>query len=116
MDRRREVLTEAIAKEVERNVRRREEVGSAEGELAAPQESKDVPIPPDSDPRRRHATKAATAVVSSGSSQMESSRAVAEESVEERETNSKVRKHRASGDEKRQKHQRESHKRMTKER
>ena len=49
MDRRREVLNEAIAKEVERNARRSEEVGSAAGELAIPQESKDVPIPPDSD-------------------------------------------------------------------
>ena len=33
MDRGREVLNEAIAKEVERNVRRREEVGSAAGEF-----------------------------------------------------------------------------------
>ena len=52
------------------------------GELAAPQELKDVPIPP---PRKRRAVKAATAVASSGSSQIESRRAVAE--------------HRTSGDE-----------------
>ena len=80
MDRRREVLNEANATEVERNVRRREEVGNTAGELAAPQELKDVPIPPDSDPRKRRAMKAATGVASSGSSQMESSRAVADES------------------------------------
>ena len=49
LDRRREVLNEAIAKEVERNARRSEEVGSAAGELAIPEESKGVPIPPDSD-------------------------------------------------------------------
>ena len=58
---------------------RREEVGSAE-ELAAPQELKDVPIPPDSDPRKRRAMKAAIAVASSGSSQMDSNRAVTDES------------------------------------
>ena len=46
--------------------------------MAAPQESKDVPIPLDSDPRKRRATKAVTAVARSGISQMESSRAVAE--------------------------------------
>ena len=99
-DRRSEVLNEALAKEVERNVRSR----NTAGELAAPQESKDVPIPPDSDPRKRHAMKASTAVASSGSSQMESSRAVADDSRmdvegEERETNSEVRKNRTSDDE-----------------
>ena len=46
--------------------------------MAAQQESKDVPIPPDSDPRKRRAMKAVTAVARSGSSQMESSRAVAD--------------------------------------
>ena len=46
--------------------------------MAVPQELKDMPIPPDSDPRKRRATKAATAAASSGSSQMEGSRAVAE--------------------------------------
>ena len=45
LDRRSEVLNEALAKEVERNVRRREEAGSAVGELAVPRESKDVPMP-----------------------------------------------------------------------
>ena len=44
--------------------------------MAAPQESKDVPIPPDQDTRKRRAMKAVTAVARSGSSQMESSRAV----------------------------------------
>ena len=63
---------------MERDVRRREEVGSAAGELAIPQNSKDMPIALDSDPRKRRAVKAATAVASSGSSQMESSRAVAD--------------------------------------
>ena len=77
-DRRSEVLNEALAKEVERNVRRREEIGSTAGELAVPQESKDMPIPPDSDSRKRRAMKAATVAASSGSSQMEGSRAVAE--------------------------------------
>ena len=66
MDRRGEVLNEAIAKEVERNVRRREEVGNTGGELAAPQDLKDVPIPLGSDPRKRCAMKAAAAVASSG--------------------------------------------------
>ena len=65
LDRRSEESNEAFAKEVEGNVRRREEVGSTAGELAAPQESNDVPIPLDSDPRKRHAMKAATAVASS---------------------------------------------------
>ena len=37
-----------------------------------------MPIPPDSDPRKRRAMKAATVAASSGSSQMEGSRAVAE--------------------------------------
>ena len=46
--------------------------------MAAPQESKDVPIPLDSDPRKRRAMKAVTAVARSGSSQTESSRAVAD--------------------------------------
>ena len=70
---------------VERNVRSREEVRSAARELAAPQESKDVPIPPDSDPRKRRAMKA-TAVASSASSQMESSRAVAETPIQQNST------------------------------
>ena len=74
------MLNEAIAKEVERNVTRREEVGNTAGELAAPQELKDVPIPPDSDLRERRVMKAATALASSGSSRMASSRAVADES------------------------------------
>ena len=46
--------------------------------MAAPWSSKDVPIPRDSDPRKRRAMKAVTAVARSGSSQMESSRAVAD--------------------------------------
>ena len=80
LDRRSEVLNEALAREDKKDVRRREEIESTAGELAAPQGPKDVPIPPDSDPRKRHAMKAASAVASSGSSQMESSRSVAEES------------------------------------
>ena len=73
-------MFEAIAKEVERNVTRLEEVGNTAGELAAPQELKEVPIPLDSDPRERRVRKAATALASSGSSRMESSCAVADES------------------------------------
>ena len=38
--------------EVERNVRRREDIGSTAGELAVPQELQDMPIPPDSDLRK----------------------------------------------------------------
>ena len=79
-DRRSEVLNEALAKDVERHVRRREEIESTAGELAAPQELEDLPVPPGSDPRKRRATKAVSAVASSGSSQMESSRAVTDES------------------------------------
>ena len=71
-------MNEALAKAVERNVWGRGEIVSTAGELAAPQESKDVPIPPDSDPRKRRATKAVTAVARSGISQMESSRAAAD--------------------------------------
>ena len=62
------------------NVRRRKEIGSTAGELAVPQELKDMPIPPDSDPRKRRSMKAATAAASSSSSKMEISRAVADES------------------------------------
>ena len=65
-DRGSEVLNEALAKEVERNVRRREEIGSAAGESAVPRESKDALIPPDSDPGKRSAMNAETAVASSG--------------------------------------------------
>ena len=82
MDRRSEVLNEALAKEVERNVRRREDIGSTAGELAGPQELKDMPIPPDSDPRKRRVTKAATAAASSGSSHM----AVAETPTQQQST------------------------------
>ena len=71
-------MNEALAKEVERNVRRREEIDSTAGELAVPHELKDVPIPPGSDPRERRVMKAATVAASSGGSQMEDSRAVAE--------------------------------------
>ena len=77
-DRRSEMLNEALAKEVERNVKRREEIGNTAGELAVPQELKDMPIPPDSDLRRRRAMRAETEAASSSSSQMEGSRAVAE--------------------------------------
>ena len=83
------MLNEAIAKEVARNVRRREAIGNAAGELAVSQGLKDMPIPLDSDPRRRFAMKAVTVAASNSSSQRESSRAVADESriyveVEER--------------------------------
>ena len=40
-DRRNEVLNEALAKKVKRNVRRREEIRSVAGELAVPQECKE---------------------------------------------------------------------------
>ena len=72
------MLNEALAKEVERNVRRREEIGSTAGELAVPRELKDTPIPPDSDSSNRCAMKAATVAARSSGSQMEDSRAVAE--------------------------------------
>ena len=78
LDRRSEVLNEALAKEVERNVRRRDETGSAAGELAVPRESKDVPIPPDSDSGKRRALEAATVDASSSGLQMGGSCTVAE--------------------------------------
>ena len=87
LDRRSEVLNEALAKEVEITVRRRDEIESTAGELAVPQESKDVPISLDADSRKRRVMKAVTAVASSRSSQMEDC-AVADESrmdVEEEE-------------------------------
>ena len=80
LDRRGEVLNEAFAKEAERSVRRREETGSAAGELAVPRESKDAPIPPDPDSGRRRAMKAATVDASSSGLQMGGSRAVGDES------------------------------------
>ena len=45
-----------------------------------------MPIPPDSDPRKRRVTKAATAAASSGSSQVEDSRAVAETPTQQKST------------------------------
>ena len=78
LDRRSEVLNEALAKELDRNVRRREEIGSTAGEFAVPQEFKDMTISHDSDPRKRRAMKAVTVAASSSSSQMEGSRATAE--------------------------------------
>ena len=72
------MLNEALAKKGERNVRRTEDVGSTAGKLAVPQELQDMPIPPDSDPRRRRAMKAATVAANSCSLQMEGSRAVAQ--------------------------------------
>ena len=80
LDRSSEVWNEALAQEVERNARRRKEVGNTAGEVAAPQELKDVPIPLASDARRRRAIKAATAVASS---QMQSSSAVADTPVQQ---------------------------------
>ena len=78
LDRRSEVLRKALAKEVERNIRRRAETGSAAGEMAVPRESKDAPIPPDSDSEKRRAMNAATVDASSSGLQMGGSRAVAE--------------------------------------
>ena len=49
LDRRSEVLNEALAKEVETDVRRREEAWSAGGEWAVPREPKNLPISLDSD-------------------------------------------------------------------
>ena len=80
LDRSSDVWNEALAQEVERNARRRKEVGNTAGELAAPQELKDVPIPLASDARKRCAIKAATAVASS---QMQSSSAVADTPVQQ---------------------------------
>ena len=57
-----------------------------------PQELKDMPIPPDSDPRKRRVMKAATAAASSGSSQMEDSRAVAETPTQQKSTTDESRK------------------------
>ena len=72
-----------------------------------------MPIPPDSDPRKRRVKKAATAAASGGSSQMNDSRAVAETPTqhnsmtdeskmdvegEDRETNPEVRQNRTSGE------------------
>ena len=114
LDRRREALNEALAKEVVRNVRRREEIGCAAGELAVPRQLKDMPIQPDSDSGKRRAMKAATVDASSGGLQMGGSRTVAETLIqqdsmadgsrmdveeEERETNPEVRRHRTSDDE-----------------
>ena len=68
-------MHEAIAKEVARKAGSRKccrRVGNTTGVR------KTLPIPPNSDPKKRRAMKAATAVASSGRSQMESSRAVAE--------------------------------------
>ena len=73
LDRRSEVLNEALAKEAERNVRRREETGSAAGGA-----SKDAPMSPDSDTGKRRAVNAATVDASSSGLQMGGSRAVAE--------------------------------------
>ena len=105
-------MNEALAKEVERNRRRREDIGSTAGELAEPQELKDMSIQPDSDPRKRRVMKAARAAASSSSSQMEGSRAVAETpaqqssmadgsrmDVEGEETYPEVRQHRTPDDE-----------------
>ena len=47
--------------------------------MAVPRESNDVPIPPVSDLGKRRAMKAATVGASSGRSQSESSRAMADE-------------------------------------
>ena len=106
------MLNEALAKEVGRNVRRREDIGSTAGELAEPQELKDMPIQPEPDPRKRRVMKAATAAASSGSSQMEDSRAVVETptkqnsmtdeprmDVEGEETYPEVRQHQTPDDE-----------------
>ena len=71
------MLNEALAKEVERNVRRRE--GHRKYSRRVGRELKDMSIPPDPDPKKRRAMKAATVPASSSSSsQMEGSRAVAE--------------------------------------
>ena len=53
LDRRSEVLNEALEKEVERSVGRREEIGRAAGELPVQQGLREMPIPLDSDPRKR---------------------------------------------------------------
>ena len=62
------------------------EMSEEERKLAVPQELKDMSIPPDSDPRKRRAIKAGAAVVSSASSQMEGSRAVAETPTQQNST------------------------------
>ena len=75
LDRRSELLNKALAEAFERNVRRREEAGSAGGEMAVPGKSRDAPSPPDSKGR---AMKAATVDASSSGLQMGGRRAVAE--------------------------------------
>ena len=57
---------------------RREEAGSAAGELAVPRESKDAPIQPDSDSGKRRAMKPATVDASSSGLQVGGSHTVAE--------------------------------------
>ena len=86
------VLNEALAKEVERNVRRSEEFGSTPGELAVPREVKETHIPPDSDPRKRRAMKAATVAAINNSSQMEGSCVVAKTSTQQNSVASGSRK------------------------
>ena len=60
MDRRNEVLNEAIAREVERNVRTREEIGHARRKVTAQEDLRESPTPPDPDPRKIPEMKAAT--------------------------------------------------------
>ena len=102
LNRRSEVLNEALAKEVERNVRRREEIGRSAGEMPAPQELKDMPIP------KRRVMKGATAAASDGRKRC--SRRDAEIAKFDdrrvktgcrggRETSPEVRKHRTPDDE-----------------
>ena len=130
LDRRSEVLNEALAKEVLRSVKRTEKRRCTAWELAVPQELKDMPIPPESVLSIRRVMKAATAAASSGNSQMEDSRAVAETPTQEgsmtdesrmdveekRETNTKVRERRTPDEEQRRKLRWRSHKGMTRER
>ena len=99
LDRRSEVLIEALAKEVERNVRRREETGSDVGELAVPREPKDVPISSAPDFGKRLARKAATADASSGKAAVLWQTSPEWMSRDKRETNPDVRQNRTSGEE-----------------
>ena len=69
VDRRSEVLNEALAKEVPQ--RKLREMSEDEQKSEVQQESKDVPIPSDSDPRKRRAIKAATATASSSCEQQQ---------------------------------------------
>ena len=86
LDRRSEVLNEALAREVERNVRRREEIGSTAGELAVPQELKDMPTPPLFRSEKKTCNESSDSSCEQWQQQTEGSRAVAETPTQQNST------------------------------